>query len=122
MDNASANTTFIQELGQIIQKQDIADCHFRCLCHILNLGVQDILKILNYGSIELADLYENGTEEYLVENENFIAVGQIISKIRLLFIRIRQSEQMRKKLKSICENIENIQYVEPILVYLREFS
>lgn len=47
VDNASANTTFIECLGEILNKPDVEDLHFRCLSHILNLGVQDMLKIFN---------------------------------------------------------------------------
>ena len=50
MDNAAANTTFIKELGTMMEKQqlkfNIEDQHFRCFVHILNLGVQDVLKLL----------------------------------------------------------------------------
>lgn len=67
----------------------------------------------NSKSIEVAILYETG--EYEVEDGNFVVIGQIISKNILLFFRIRQSEQMHKKLKSICKNIKNIEHVEPVL-------
>lgn len=50
VDNASANTKFIEELGKILQDKgqifNPQDQHFRCFAHILNLGVQDILKLL----------------------------------------------------------------------------
>lgn len=51
MDNAAANTKFIQELCKLMKnifgsKIDVNDLHFRCIAHILNLGVQDFLKQL----------------------------------------------------------------------------
>lgn len=50
LDNVSANSTFVEELVVLLRSKgidcDIEDIHFRCLAHVLNLGVQDILKII----------------------------------------------------------------------------
>lgn len=51
VDNASANTTFMQELSDLIPEFDSVDCHFRCLAHVLNLAAQDLLKSLNLGKL-----------------------------------------------------------------------
>lgn len=100
-------------MGNILDKADIEDCHFRCLCHILNLGVQDMLKILNYGSIEKADLHAHFIEKD--EQNSGISLNdmeQVISKVRNLFKKIRSSEQLRKTLELICVNVAKIDYVE----------
>lgn len=51
LDNAAANTTFIQELSVLMNNEhivfDIEDQHFRCFAHIINLAVQDVLKLIN---------------------------------------------------------------------------
>lgn len=46
VDNASANTTFMSELKRLLTNFDPENQHFRCIAHILNLAVQDILKLL----------------------------------------------------------------------------
>ncbi|CAH2234311.1 jg8282 [Pararge aegeria aegeria] len=47
VDNATANTKFMYELGkQLPPHFDSDNQHFRCFAHILNLGVQDLLKTL----------------------------------------------------------------------------
>lgn len=108
-------------LAEILDRGDDAkDLHFRCLSHVLNLGAQDMLKIFNTGSAEhgeeevpepQAPDEENGLEEDLTE---LASIGEIITKVRHLFSKIRYSEQLREKLKSFCK-IENIEYIEPVL-------
>lgn len=63
VDNAAANTTFINCLGVILNREDTGDMHFRCLSHILNLEVQDILKIFDSGFKEINDVEENLEDE-----------------------------------------------------------
>ncbi|CAF4947388.1 unnamed protein product [Pieris macdunnoughi] len=46
VDNATANTKFMCELGKQLLHFDSDNQHFRCFAHILNLGVQDLLKTL----------------------------------------------------------------------------
>ena len=44
VDNTASNTTFMHELQLLLEEEDIEfdeeDQHFRCMSHILNLGVQ----------------------------------------------------------------------------------
>lgn len=46
VDNASANTLFMAELGKLLPSFDPVNQHFQCIAHILNLGVQDLMKNL----------------------------------------------------------------------------
>ena len=47
-DNASANTASIPDLIKVCQSLLNGNFfHIRCACHILNLAVQDGLKVLN---------------------------------------------------------------------------
>lgn len=71
LDNAAANTTFIQELSILINNEntafDIENQHFRCFAHIINLAVQDILKLIN---ADIKQYYNNpDLDEYDSEDE-----------------------------------------------------
>ncbi|XP_026324279.1 uncharacterized protein LOC113233369 [Hyposmocoma kahamanoa] len=46
VDNATAKTKFIYELGKLLPHFDSDNQHFRCIAHILNLGAQDLLNNL----------------------------------------------------------------------------
>ena len=51
VDNASANTTFMHELSLLFQKDDLnlkENQHFRCLAHVINLGVRYV-RLLRRG-------------------------------------------------------------------------
>ena len=111
MDNESANTAFIEELG-ILMKVDkiefnVKDRHFRCFPHILNLGVQDLLALLKvqfdendvYRTAE--DFTENKNEEIenmyeeIQNNEDLDFFPQSIAKLRSLCIKLKHSEKLR---------------------------
>ncbi|CAD6203838.1 GSCOCG00009824001-RA-CDS, partial [Cotesia congregata] len=47
VDNASANTKFMIELQNLLPNFDAENQHFRCMAHVLNLGVQDLMKTLS---------------------------------------------------------------------------
>lgn len=47
-DNARVNDTFVAEFCKISDDEGVSynsDIHFRCLSHVLNLGVQSILRV-----------------------------------------------------------------------------
>ena len=46
MDNVSSNDTFITNLNKIIPSFTSTENRVRCILHIVNLAVQDILKSL----------------------------------------------------------------------------
>lgn len=58
--NAAANTTFMHELQKLLDF-DSENQHFRCIAHILNLGVQSLMKNLEIPINE--DDREDGSED-----------------------------------------------------------
>ena len=80
LDNASANTKFIQELAVLLPNVDVIDQHFRCFAHIINLAVQDIMSMLKISN-------EKITDDEFDENENdeFEDTSTSINKLRSLF-------------------------------------
>lgn len=75
LDNAAANTTFIQELHLLLKKENLnvnvnhEDLHFRCFAHIINLAVQDILKLMNVEINNSEDISsEDGEDIYEVDD------------------------------------------------------
>ena len=77
-DNASNNDTFMKYLGDICKKEiisfDAIDSHCRCIAHILNLIVQDILKQIKAGEAQ--------TEDEILEN---ITTRGVIPKVHLIY-------------------------------------
>lgn len=117
VDNASANTNFLEELQKIMldkgYKFDAKDQHFRCFAHILNLGVQDILKLLK-GNVETEkedDDDDEETDKYDDDDDETIVNSPPIIKLRRLFKKIKYSEQWQNKLKSCCE-ASNTKYLQ----------
>lgn len=138
VDNASNNDTFFDWLEEHGIAVDVSQ--IRCLAHIMNLSVQDMLKCLKapfaeksteensfddedededeLDNEELLDIdmneeiyYDDGDEE--TENED--SDNEIIVvKLRTLIKKIRKSVQMRQKLKKCCE-IFNMKYLVPII-------
>lgn len=112
LDNAASNTTFILHLGDVLRGDDVEfhneNQHFRCFSHILNLGVQDILKLLS------VDIRENNSSESESELSDDIVGTELSSifKVRKLFKTFRTSEQLQTKLKNCCDTI-NIKYIKP---------
>lgn len=111
MDNVASNTVFIRELQLILQNENIdfdcEDCHFRCFTHILNLGVQDMLRELqlddqeetNSDCSENEDNVATHTHTHTIHNDTF---NNPIKKIRALFLKLKKSEQSTNMLKSAC--------------------
>lgn len=134
LDNVSANSTFIEELKTILENEniefDINDQHFRCLAHVLNLGVQDILKLMqvvceNDSSEEYEEEYLNSEDaEYSDADEEISEIDQetndlnpnsvanLVKKVRKLHCKIRNSEPLAIKLKKKCDALE-IKYRKP---------
>lgn len=69
LDNASNNGTFVRSFLNELSKQSVdispENIHVRCLAHVMNLSVQDILKALKSGQV--VDDDESGEEDS--ENE-----------------------------------------------------
>lgn len=131
MDNVGSNDTFIESLEALGIKVEVtfnsANNRVRCMAHILNLCVQDILTILkvplNHQDSEkdCVDLpepdldvtYGNDAEEDVVES-NQCSNQPTIVKLRTLVRKIRKSTQMRQKLKKLCF-LCLMDYLTPIL-------
>ncbi|CAG8796190.1 12516_t:CDS:2, partial [Dentiscutata erythropus] len=93
-DNATNNDTFMQHLENICYNENIAfnavESHCRCVAHIINLVVQDILKQFKAGEAQ--------TENAILDNINTpIMAGDIIPKLRKLVVKIRSSPQRRER-------------------------
>lgn len=103
VDNAAANTTFMFELAKLMPNFHFEDQHFRCIAHILNLGIQDLMKTLTLKS-------DIPTEDDISEDEDQENLEEIIEdsstatmKLRSVISKIRKSEVLRNKFRSACE-------------------
>ncbi|CAB5217264.1 unnamed protein product, partial [Rhizophagus irregularis] len=93
-DNASNNITFMKHLEDVCHKENIffnaINSHCRCLAHIINLVVQEILKQLKAGEAQ--------TEDDIMNNmDATINAGEIIPKLRRLVVKIRLSPQRQER-------------------------
>ncbi|GBC52400.2 zinc finger BED domain-containing protein RICESLEEPER 2-like [Rhizophagus irregularis DAOM 181602=DAOM 197198] len=97
-DNASNINKMFSKFESICEYEGIEfiakNQRVRCLAHIINLTVQNILKTLN----EEAPENEN---EILQENTSTSTLG-VIAKLRTLIIKIRVSPQKKEKFKRQC--------------------
>lgn len=102
VDNATNNTTFMSALKDLLPTFDPENQHFRCFAHILNLGVQDLMKKLALGNKDSDFLGEEMELENRDVNYEFDNNENAITKIRSLFSKIKKSEQLGNKFKSAC--------------------
>ena len=103
-DNAANNNTFLRELEYICHQKEIKFDHkknnIRCLAHIINLTVQEILKNIKAGDAQEEDeLLELVSQEEQEDNVNV----EIIPKLRRLIVKIRSSPQRKEKFARHCE-------------------
>lgn len=120
LDNAASNTKFIAEFKLLMDEDgiefDVKNQHFKCIAHVKNLGVQDFLKELQLkNEIELDSDYENADDEEtedLNEMDETILNYSPIQKLRKLFIKLKYSEQLRKKLECFCIT-SDVQMISP---------
>jgi hypothetical protein len=108
-DNASNNEAMASELFFSLsdrpREQDAMpaplyrglDSYIRCLAHVLNLIVKDILHALGSGTMEQAQ----ATCDHL-QNGNSITKQSAIGRLRILALWINRSPQRRQKWKEIC--------------------
>jgi hypothetical protein len=106
-DNAGNNETMVSELFHTLMetahdKNEIPfqglDGYIRCLAHILNLIVKDILRSLKSGTTKEAfavcDDIQNGIS---------VPVQSALAKLRILTVWINRSPQRRQNWKEICK-------------------
>lgn len=72
----------MKHLENVCQNESISfdaiDSHCRCIAHIMNIVVQDILKQIKAGEAQ--------TENFILDNiDETILAGEIIPKVSLLF-------------------------------------
>lgn len=103
-DNASNNTTFLKALEDTCNKKEINFDHkknsIRCLVHIINLTVQEILRYIKADDAQEEDeILELILQE---ERENHFNV-EIIPRLRRLIVKLRSSPQWKEKFARRCE-------------------
>ncbi|CAB5351658.1 unnamed protein product [Rhizophagus irregularis] len=112
-DNAANNNTFLKSLEQTCVENHIAfhhkENHVRCIAHIMNLTVQEILKHIRAG--EAQD--ENIILEELLEKNN--KTNDIIPKLRKLIVKIRASPQRRDRFSRQCDLYPTVKDLNLIL-------
>lgn len=139
VDNAPNNGTLFEFLMKLTDDISEDTCHIRCLAHILNLAVQDILAALNVPDVEDNDFqYENEVLEDIDLNEKIneddteseeeedddidesndrehvSSQKSVMVKLRGVVKKIRKSVKLRQKLKKYC-NIYETKYLVPII-------
>lgn len=129
LDNVSANSTFVAEFGKILRDKNIDfevnDQHFRCLAHIINLAVQDVLKLMGIGvkvskinDLESQEDDHDEEDEFSFESDEETSedneIAGIVNKIRKLLIKIRNSESLTNKLKS-CSTVYEQKFKKPVI-------
>lgn len=107
-DNTASNFTMMRYLENLIPGLDHKNKHFVCFAHILNLAVQDFMKIIEPNKRR----FEKEPAESDLESESDSETSQSsvdltspVSKIRSLVKKIKFSEQTQLKLKSFCEAV-----------------
>ncbi|XP_066582005.1 uncharacterized protein [Prorops nasuta] len=116
-DNASAITTFFYELNNIHPEIDAEDRHFRCMAHILNLGVQELMRNLKWenesnGEEEIYSDTEETNEDLTQEYNDSTSA---LMKLRTIFSKIKRSEILCNKFRSACETAGVPTTIKPIL-------
>ena len=90
---------------------NVDDQHFRCFSHIMNLAVQDVLKLLNVNVPDEINFYEkkidDDDEEDFYSDDETDATNNIFSnliyKVRSTSKKIRNSEQLKNRLNLFCD-------------------
>ncbi|CAK1595752.1 unnamed protein product [Parnassius mnemosyne] len=122
VDNATANTKFMHELDKQLPHFDSDNQHFRCFAHILNLGVQHLLKTLalhsetdNKGQEQQYEDNEDETEEDEEYVLNIADSRTAITKLRSISSKTKRSEILKRKFHSACEAAGVPSNLNPIL-------
>jgi hypothetical protein len=116
-DNASNNERMVSELSQNLRRKlgvdpifRGLDSYVRCLAHILNLIVKDILQSLKSGNMEEA----HAVCDNFKEGEQWsVGAQEPLARLRILALWIHRSPQQRQKWNEVCKiiNLSN-KYIE----------
>lgn len=99
---------------------NILQDHFRCLAHILNLGVQDMLSFLRFVAPdeEYSDESSDDQEDSNLEDDTNISVPNdltdLLQKIRGMCKKIKYSAAIAGELEDFCKPFK-LKYVKPFL-------
>jgi hypothetical protein len=108
-DNASNIQEMVSELRFTLEEKSLqpirfrgVDSYIRCLAHILNLIVKDILRSLKSGSVSEANEICDNLQS---RNSSSLSISSqsALSKLRILAIWISRSPQRRQEWDSICD-------------------
>jgi hypothetical protein len=115
-DNASNIQEMVSELHFTLEEKSLqpirfrgVDSYIRCLAHILNLIVKDILRSLKSGSVSEANEICDNLQSRNSQSGNSqstspsISSQSALSRLRILAIWISRSPQRRQEWNSICE-------------------
>ncbi|KAK9364418.1 ribonuclease H-like domain-containing protein [Lipomyces kononenkoae] len=116
-DNASNNQTVASELFYCLsEKLDLQedsndsvllyrglDSYIRCLAHILNLIVKDILRVLKSGNVEEASAACDN-----LRDGKSIGTQTALARLRILALWIDRTPQRRQKWNEVCKIILNM--------------
>jgi len=115
-DNASSNFTFMDHLATLLEDFDSENKHFMCFAHILNLSVQDFLKLFKVSELQNDSEVENELEEEeYIDSETETNDGDSpVTKVRTLAKKIKRSEQLQVKFHNCCEAV-NVKMLMPVI-------
>ena len=108
-DNPSNIQVMVSELHLTLEEKSLqpirfrgVDSYIRCLAHILNLIVKDILRSLKSGSVSEANEICDNLQS---RNSSSLSISSqsALSKLRILAIWISRSPQRRQEWDSICD-------------------
>lgn len=116
-DNASNNERMVSCLSQNLrQKLGVnplfhgQDSYIRCLAHVLNLIVKDILQTLKSGNMEEAHALCDNVNE---GEQWSIGTKEPLARLRVLALWIHRSPQQRQKWNEICKIVNlSSKYIE----------
>lgn len=139
-DNTSSNTTFILQLRILMDKENIEfdpeDHHFGCISHIVNLGVQEVFKLLTFpikenaalsvenshddesydsnaeGDYDGADDHDDEEDFDEENNEHEPTFAYMVSKLRNTYKKIKNSKVLTNRLSNICTAV-NVPFIKP---------
>jgi hAT family C-terminal dimerisation region len=106
-DNAGNNETMVSELfhglqDTAVEKDKIQfeglDSYVRCIAHILNLIVKDILRALKSGNTKEAFAVCDD-----IQDGKSVPVQSALAKLRILTVWINRSPQRRQSWKEVCK-------------------